>query len=188
MYYSRIYRGSEFTLVVRILSAFTVIEERQLRIFFRRLRTGNYGKVVSRLKREGLIRFSENGRYVIGSGFAPENDRKRDSVLVFWSFIHLWERIEDFCGADPPSIVSFLSAGKDFDLLPGTPRNIPAINQQADTILESTVRFIATGDLKDLAELQLRPANDYLILVDSDGSCTTYHPKEETWKIQNTSK
>ena len=66
-------------------------------------------------------------------------------------------------------ILSFSSAAKDYDLIPGSKQNIPAINAARTVVAEATVRLIVVDDLSTLDEVEPRLVNDYGILVGPNG-------------------
>ena len=169
MKFSSTMKGRELTVIIKLLTIFGVVELRQLRLLFDYMPTNAYGKVLSHLKREGLAYFSVDGRYISTSRYSMERGRELDSVLTFWAFIHLRDRILDFCASDPPSLLSFTFEDHDYDLIPGTTENVPAINRQAVTIQAETVRLIVVKDLADVSELEERSVNDYLVLVGTEG-------------------
>ena len=75
----------------------------------------------------------------------------------------------DFCASEPPAILSFYSADKDYDLLSGSRRNIPSINASRTLVPDASIRLIVVDDLIVLDELTPRDNNDYGVLVGSDG-------------------
>jgi len=172
MEFTKTYRHQELAAVSKLLSVFGVIEERQLRKLFAHLQDREYGRLLSAVRREGFASFTSGGRYITVPNLDPDPERVLDAVLVFWSFYHFRKRIEDFCESDPPALLTFSYEGKDYDLIPGTPANVAAINAQTDRVLPGTTRFIVTGKTGNVPGLELRPVNDYLVAVADDGSCT----------------
>lgn len=65
MKFSGTMKGRELTVIIKLLTIFGVVEQRQLRLLFDYMPTNAYGKVLSHLKREGLAYFSVDGRYDI---------------------------------------------------------------------------------------------------------------------------
>ena len=89
--------------------------------------------------------------------------------MVFWAFIKMRDNVLDFCASDPPAMLSFSSASKDYDLIPGSKQNIPAINAARTVIPEATVRLIVVDALSTLDEIEPRLVNDYGVLVGPNG-------------------
>ena len=124
-------RDREVAFIIRLLTIFGVVEQRQMRLL-------DHGKTL-------------------------------ESVMVFWAFIKMLDNVLDFCASDPPAILSFSSAAKDYDLIPGSKQNIPAINAARTVVAEATVRLIVVDDLSTLDEVEPRLVNDYGILVCPNG-------------------
>ncbi len=169
MTFAKAHRGRELATIVQILAIFGTVEQRQLRKLFGYLSDYKYGKVLSVLQREGLAYLSADGKYISNSRYSMDFKTCSDTALAFWVFIYFRNKIGDFCASDPPSILTFSAEDKNYDLIPGSPDNIPAINTQADTVHEDTVRFIVVKDKGDARALVPRLKNDYLVLVGSDG-------------------
>lgn len=89
--------------------------------------------------------------------------------MAFWAFIQMRDHVLDFCASEPPTILSFSSADKDYDLISGSQRNIPSINASRTLVPEASVRLIVVDDMKSLDELIPRDDNDYGVLTGSDG-------------------
>ena len=169
MQFSKRNKGRELPIIIQILTIFGVVEQRQLRLLFSHLTDAAYGKIISVLKREGLAYFSADGSYISTSRYSMTHKNLQDSITTFWVFVHLRDRISDFCASDPPAILTFSASDKEYDLLPGSPENIPAINLQADSISEDTIRLIAATDMEAIRDVESREKNDYLALVDEGG-------------------
>jgi len=174
MEFTRTYRHRELAAAAKLFSVFRAVEERQLRRLFAHLKDREYERLLAAIRRGGLAGFSPGDRYLTVPGTGPDPDSIRDSILVFRGFCHLRSRVEDFCGSDPPSLLTFSFEGKDYDLIPGTAANVAAINAQADLASPETTRFIVTETPDAVPGLALRPAGDYLIAAAGDGSCTIY--------------
>ncbi len=174
MPFSKDFKGQELTVLIRLLTIFGVVEHRQLRMLLNYLNDSDYGKILSALKREGRVYISPDNRYVSLSKYAMNHSRKQDSICTFWAFIHLKNRVKDFCASEPPSILTFSSGIADFDLVPGSKQNIAAINAQADVISAATTRFIVVSSLDEKDALEPRPDKDYLVLIDQDHVSNIY--------------
>ena len=174
MSFSHVYKGRELAVIGQILSVFGVVKQCQLRQLFSYMSDNDYGKILSVLKREGLAYFTSDGRYISTSRYSMNYEKCQDAVLTFWAFIHLRDRIQDFCACDPPSILTFTTEDKNCDLIPGSPSNMAAINVQADNMPENNLRFIVVKNLRDAEDLLPRYENDYLMLVAPDGKANYY--------------
>ena len=152
-------RDREVAFIIRLLTIFGVVEQRQMRLLFNHLSNRSYGQILARLRRE----FLATSRYSLDHG------KTLESVMVFWAFIKMRDNVLDFCASDPPAILSFSSAAKDYDLIPGSKQNIPAINAARTVVAEATVRLIVVDDLSTLDEVEPRLVNDYGILVGPNG-------------------
>lgn len=92
-----------------------------------------------------------------------------DVVFNANAFIKMRDNVLDFCASDPPAMLSFSSAAKDYDLIPGSKQNIPSINAARTMVAEATVRLIVVNDLSTLDEIESRLVNDYGVLVGPNG-------------------
>lgn len=162
-------RDREVAFVIRLLTIFGVVEQRQMRLLFDHLSNRSYGQILARLRREGLAYFSPDGQFLATSRYSLDHGKALESVMVFWAFIKMRDNVLDFCASDPPAILSFSSAAKDYDLIPGSKQNIPAINAARAVVAEATVRLIVVDDLSTLDEVEPRLVNDYGVLVGPNG-------------------
>lgn len=162
-------RDREVAFIIRLLTIFGVVEQRQMRLLFNHLSNRSYGQILARLRREGLAYFSPDGQFLATSRYSLDHGKTLESVMVFWAFIKMRDNVLDFCASDPPAILSFSSAAKDYDLIPGSKQNIPAINAARTVVAEATVRLIVVDDLSTLDEVEPRLVNDYGILVGPNG-------------------
>ena len=55
MTFARAVKNKELAYISRLLSIFGVVEERQMRLLFQHLEAKDYGKIMTRLHREGMI-------------------------------------------------------------------------------------------------------------------------------------
>lgn len=162
-------RDHEVVFIIRLLTIFGVVEQRQMRLLFDHLSNRSYGQILARLRREGLAYFSPDGQFLATSRYSLSHGKTLDSVMVFWAFIKMRDNVLDFCASDPPAMLSFSSASKDYDLIPGSKQNIPAINAARTVIPEATVRLIVVDALSALDEIEPRLVNDYGVLVGPNG-------------------
>lgn len=162
-------RGLEVAFVIRLLTIFGVVEQRQMRLLFDHLSNRSYGQILARLRREGLAYFSPDGQFLATSRYSLDHGKTLESVMAFWAFIKMRDNVLDFCASEPPAILSFSSAAKDYDLIPGSRQNIPSINAARTMIPEATVRLIVIDNLDLLDEVEPRASNDYGVLVGPNG-------------------
>lgn len=162
-------RGREVAFFIRLLTIFGVVEQRQMRLLFDHMSNRSYGQILARLRREGLAYFSPDGQFLATSRYSLDHGKTLESVMAFWAFIKMRDNVLDFCASEPPAILSFSSAAKDYDLIPGSRQNIPSINAARTMIPEATVRLIVIDNLDLLDEVEPRTANDYGVLVGSNG-------------------
>ena len=121
-------RDREVAFIIRLLTIFGVVEQRQMRLLFNHLSNRSYGQILARLRREGLAYFSPDGQFLATSRYSLDHGKTLESVMVFWAFIKMRDNVLDFCASDPPAILSFSSAAKDYDLIPGsTPLSKPTV-------------------------------------------------------------
>lgn len=162
-------RGQEVVFIIRLLTIFGVVEQRQMRLLFDHMSNRPYGQILDRLRREGLAYFSPDGQFLATSRYSLDHGKTLESVMAFWVFIKMRDHVLDFCASEPPAILSFSSAAKDYDLIPGSRQNIPSINAARAMIPAATVRLIVIDDLDLLDEIEPRTNNDYGVLVGPDG-------------------
>ena len=162
-------RGQEVVFIIRLLTIFGVVEQRQMRLLFDHMSNRSYGQILDRLRREGLAYFSPDGQFLATNRYSLDHGKTLESVIAFWAFIKMRDNVLDFCASEPPAILSFSSAAKDYDLIPGSRQNIPAINAARTMIPAATVRLIVTDNLDLLDEVEARAANDFGILVGPNG-------------------
>ena len=163
----------QIAMITRLLDCFRVVENRQMAELFSYM--GNdYGRVMARLHREGLAVRSSDSRYLTCSEFVLDRTVIASSVMCFWAFIKIKDKVQDFCAGDPPAIVTVAAKNKDYDLIPIKPNNINLINSTIDDIPERSVRFLVTRDLQLVANIDRRVKNDYVLLVGDDGVIETY--------------
>lgn len=114
--------------------------------------------------------FRRTANSIATSRYSLDHGKTLESVMVFWAFIKMRDNVLDFWRKRPSGyfIVLFLQA-KDYDLIPGSKQNIPAINAARTVVAEATVRLIVVDDLSTLDEVEPRLVNDYGILVGPNG-------------------
>lgn len=169
MKFANAVRGREVAFFIRLLTIFGVVEQRQMRLLFDHMSNRSYGQILARLRREGLAYFSPDGQFLATSRYSLDHGKTIESVMAFWAFIKMRDNVLDFCASEPPAILSFSSAAKDYDLIPGSRQNIPSINAARAIIPEATVRLLVIDNLDLLDEVEPRISNDYGVLVGSNG-------------------
>ncbi len=162
-------RGQEVAYIIRLLTIFGVVEQRQLRSLFDFMSNRAYGEVLARIRMEGLAHFSKDGQFIATNRYSLDRGKTKDSVLAFWAFIKMRDYVKEFCASEPPAILSFNSDAKEYDLLPGSKQNIPAINADKGNVADNTVRLIVTDTMDILDEIEPRDTNDYAVLVGPNG-------------------
>ena len=64
MLFSRASKGREVAYITELLSIFGIVEVRQMRRLFSHLSNAQYGQIISRLEREGIIYHDPGGQYL----------------------------------------------------------------------------------------------------------------------------
>ena len=159
MKFSNTVRRREVAFMIRLLTIFGVVEQRQMRLLFDHMSNRSYGQAY----------FSPDGQFLATSRYSLDHGKTQEAIMAFWAFIQMRDHVLDFCASEPPAILSFSSADKDYDLISGSQRNIPSINASRTLVPEASVRLIVVDDMKSLDELIPRDDNDYGVLTGSDG-------------------
>ena len=167
-------KGKEMACIVRILEIFGVVEQRQMRELFSRLSDDAYGKILSHLNSDGLVYWAKDGVRLAASRLALERTDFDASVMCFWAFVKMKDKIEDFCSGDPPALITVTTGANTVDLIPLTPENTDEINRNMEEMPEETKRFLVTRDPQLVSGVQRRYKNDYVLHVDSCGNIETY--------------
>jgi len=167
-------KGRELAYITRILSVFGVVEERQMRTLFTFLSDKDYGRIMTRLQREGLVYRTSDAKYLAVSEFTYAKADVESSVRCFWAFIQVKDKMQDFCAACPPAIVTIASKAKDYDLIPLDAKTIELVNESLEDTDERGVRFLVTDDLMNIAKIERREKNDFVIHVKHDGETEIY--------------
>jgi glutaredoxin-related protein len=168
MKFSQRSKGCEVAIIMQLLPILGAVEERQLRLLFSHLTNKQYGQVLYRLQREDAIYRTADARYLSTSKMAFERTNIVASVWTFWAFIHMKDKVGDFCAGNPPAVLSFSSKGLDCDLIPVID-NRDEINSLIEGIPAKTLRFLIAGQEKDFDGLTTRPHEDFGIIIDSMG-------------------
>ena len=114
-------KGKEMACIVRILEIFGVVEQRQMRELFSRLSDEAYGKILSHLNSDGLVYWAKDGVRLAASRLTLERTDFDASVMCFWAFVKMKDKIEDFCSGDPPALITVTTGANTVDLIPKTP-------------------------------------------------------------------
>lgn len=174
MSFKSMVKGHELAYVTKILSIFGAVEERQMQRLFSFLSDSEYGRIMTRLAREGQFYRTPDARYLTFSRLRFEKLNVSSSVDCFWAFLELKDRVQDFCAGEQPAIITMSAQTTDYDLIPVSGENTEQINENAEELPERTVRFLVTRDLNLLTDVERRFKNDYAILVDENGVVETY--------------
>ena len=62
MKFSNTVRRREVAFMIRLLTIFGVVEQRQMRLLFDHMSNRSYGQILARLRQEGLAYFSPDGQ------------------------------------------------------------------------------------------------------------------------------
>lgn len=174
MTFARAVKNKELAYISRLISIFGVVEERQMRLLFQHLDSKDYGKIMTRLHREGMIYRTPDAKYLAPSELTAKRTDRRNSVLCFWAFIQIRDKAQDFCKGEPPTVITVASKSTDYDVIPLSKENIPLINKLGDEIPERSVRYLVTDDLKLITGVERRMKNDYVLHINEDGAIETY--------------
>ena len=167
-------KDRELAYITRLLSVFGVVEERQMRTLFSYLNDKDYGRIMTRIHREGLAYRTADAKYLAASEFTFEKTDIESSVRCFWAFIQIKDKIHDFCASSPPAIITIASKAKDYDLIPLDAKTIEIVNGAMYDINEHVVRFLVTDDLMNITRLDRREKNDFVIHVKHNGDTEIY--------------
>ena len=64
MKFSNTVRRREVAFMIRLLTIFGVVEQRQMRLLFDHMSNRSYGQILARLRQEGLAYFSPDGQFL----------------------------------------------------------------------------------------------------------------------------
>ncbi len=167
-------KGHEVSYITRLLEVFGVVEQRQMRTLFSHLSDEAYGKILSRLSKEGQIFWAKDGIRLAASRLTMERTSYESSAMCFWVFVKLKRDVVDFCAGDPPAIVTISTKSSVIDIIPVSSGTIDEIDWGMEAIPDQTKRFLVTKDLQLLAGVARRFKNDYVLLVDDSGNVETY--------------
>lgn len=165
MSFARLSKGKEIAIIATLLSIFGVVREQQMRALFSHLADSSYGRILSRLRMEGLGYRTPDAKYIASSKFALEKTDTRNSIACFEAFILVRDKIQDFCSGAYPATISITAEDYDYDIIPVSSTRADAINESALNLPDRTVRYLVTTDLATVKQLQLRPKNDFILLV-----------------------
>ena len=142
MSFKSMVKGHELAYVTKILAIFGAVEERQMQQLFSFLSDSEYGRIMTRLAREGQFYRTPDARYLTFSRLRFEKLNVSSSVDCFWAFLELKDRVQDFCAGEPPAIITMSAQTTDHDLIPVSGENTMQINENAEELPERTVRFV----------------------------------------------
>ena len=167
-------KKKEVPVISQLLSIFGIVEERQMRILFKHLSPKNYGRIMTRMHREGLLYYTPDGKYIACNETQARRADRKNSVLCFWAFIKIRDMMQDFCAGEEPALATVASFERDYDLIPITENNLNLINEAVDEIPEHSVRYLITDDLQRITGVDRRMKNDYLLHISENGEIETY--------------
>ena len=167
-------KGHEIAFIAKVLAIFGAVEERQMRALFSHLSDDEYGKILMRMYREGMFYRTPDAMYLTCTRILLEKINIDASVICFWAFLELKDKIHDFFAGETPALVTLAAKNHDYDLIPVTVKTTQSINDTCEDLPEKTVRFLITRDLNLLIPVNRRLKNDYAILVGDDGVVETY--------------
>lgn len=168
MSFARKSKGCETATILQILSIMGAVEDRQLRALFSHLSDQDYGRILYRMQRDGVIYRSKDAVYVAMNHLAMERTDLKSSVMSMWAFIHMKDKILDFCAGNPPAIMTFTAHERDYDLIPVV-YNTSAVNESLEFTPDRTIRFLIVDSEHELSGLEFRLKNDYGVIVDGAG-------------------
>lgn len=174
MAFAVLVKNRQLAFITKILAIFGVVEERQMRELFSYMSDDDYGKIQTRLYREGLVYRAPDAKYMATSRYSIERFNIERSVMCFWAFIRIKEKVLDFCAGEDPTMVAVSTRGGDYDLIPVDGKNTDAINAHCDDYPDETVRLFVTKDLKNLEGIVRRLRNDLVLLVGPNGVTDAY--------------
>jgi len=174
MSFAKIVKNRELAYITKLLSIFGAVEERQMRELFSHLDDKEYGKIMARLHREGLVYRTPDAKHLTTSRYSLEKVDVPSSVRCFWAFIKIKNKVQDFCSGSAPAIITVASNSTDYDLIPVSSNNATQINESCEEIPEATVRFLVTENLELLRGIERRIHHDYALLVDDEGVAETF--------------
>ena len=174
MSFARAVRQKELAAISTLLALFGVVEERQMRSLFSHLSDAQYGKIMNRLRIEGIVYRSPDSKYLACNQYTFQRADKESCVNCFWAFMCVKDKVQDFCAGEPPALLTIAAKDHDYDLIPVNGKNIAFINTAADEVPERTVRYLVTNDLRKVKGINRRWKNDYVLHVKPDGQVDAY--------------
>ena len=103
MKFSNTVRRREVVFMIRLLTIFGVVEQRQMRLLFDHMSNRSYGQILARLRQEGLAYFSPDGQFLATSRYSLDHGKTQEAIMAFWAFIQMRDHVLDFCASEPPA-------------------------------------------------------------------------------------
>lgn len=122
------YRGSELTIMVKLISIFGVVEACQMRELFSHLGDKQYSKIMSRLHQEGMLYTLPDAEHLASNRLSVNKVNWDDSVASFWALISIKDSIQDFCAGEMPAILTVSTGEFDCDIIPVNDKALALIN------------------------------------------------------------
>lgn len=167
-------KGKELTFIVKLISIFGIVEERQMRQMFSHLEDRDYGKIMTRLYREGMAYLTTDAKYLASNRYSVEKMNLESSVDCFWVLISIKEKIHDFCAGEMPAILTVAGGDRDYDLISVNQRTVNLINETNIDLPDKVVRLLVMRDIGLSTRLERRFSNDFALVVNPNGEVETY--------------
>ena len=174
MSFAKLTDGHELAYITKLLAIFGVVERTQMRKLFAHLSDKEYGKILTRLNLEGLAYRSPDSIYLASSEFTFSRVDIPKTVMCFWAFILIKDKVHDFCTGGTPALVTVAAKNKDYDLIPLTGKNTKQVNEASEEIPSGVIRYLVTRDLLNITNVDRRMKNDYVIHVGDEGVIDIY--------------
>ena len=163
MSFSKLSKHKEIAIIASLLTIFITVKEVQLRKLFEHLSNEEYGRIMSRLRLEGLAYRSPDARYVASSKYAYQQSNCEEHALCFDAFLLIKDQLQDFCAGSFPTLITVATVDCDYDIIPATKSTIQAVNAALDDIPDRTVRYLVLDDMTLANHLCLRLSNDFIL-------------------------
>lgn len=174
MSFAKMVKNRELAYITRLLAVFGAVEERQMRELFNFLNDRKYGAIIHRISLEGTAYRTADAHLIASSKFTLEKSLAQESVMCFWAFIKVKNKVLDFCAGSEPAIATLSTRMGVYDLIPVTERTIEQVNDAVEELPENTIRLLITENLHNITHIVRRSHNDLVLLVDGDGVAESY--------------
>lgn len=168
------YRGSELTIMVKLISIFGVVEACQMRELFSHLGDKQYSKIMSRLHQEGMLYTLPDAEHLASNRLSVNKVNWDDSVASFWTLISIKDSIQDFCAGEMPAILTVSTGEFDCDIIPVNDKALALINDACFVLPSNVRRLLVVRSFDAAAGIERRLRNDFVIVVGKDGVTGSY--------------